>query len=336
MPKPRLVNAEDLCPGIRLSIFVDYPALVLDQYDRIDVHRSDTLTGTFVEITSAGTRPALAADQDLYPFSDTAGTTGKFYKARLRKTASGATSDFSAVLMGTTRTYVSLAEVRAAGVTTEQAADAEVLDRLWGWQNWIEEATGGQWFEPRAVSLLVDGNDIATLDLPVPIISVRALYMNGDFVNAVSADDYRAYTERLAPADRLSPWIALVSENMDSIYRRPASAGRARFRRGAKNQKIVGTFGYIERDGSTPFLIRKALLALVQRGNPFGSSSGVSGGFITKVQVDKSARWYQPLYKPVDAPSQDALVSGDSGIASVLRQYRRAPIVRGVGYDIME
>lgn len=164
---------------------------------------------------------------------------------------------------GSDNLYITVADVRAAGIDSTIASDTTVETAILINQQFIERVTR-QWFNERTLTLQMDGNGADTLFLPVPIIEVTELYTN-DNVNVRDPATYRVYNGRFFPDDRKNPRIKLIRSSTDSdIFSDPFRSSRpATFIKGWQNQKIVGSFGYVEADGSTPELIKRALLKLV-------------------------------------------------------------------------
>src|SRR5262245_44357818 len=106
--------------------------------------------------------------------------------------------------------YATVADARTEGVPTS-IVDATVQAQINRWSQFIDKACR-QWFESRAVTIDLDGNDSRLLHLPVPVITLTALYMNGDFDNAVDTDNYKVYSNQTAVRDdRRNPKIMLAS-----------------------------------------------------------------------------------------------------------------------------
>lgn len=159
--------------------------------------------------------------------------------------------------------YVSVEDIRALGITVEMASDPVVLQAIKTWQQFIERATR-QWFYPLELEMWVDGTDSDAIHFGVPAISISELRINGDTA-ALNPSYYRVYNNLISPADRQNPRVKLVDSftgNRD-IYTAPMKDGRLQFRFGRKNQYIKGVFGYVEPDGSVPYLIVRALTLLV-------------------------------------------------------------------------
>jgi len=155
-------------------------------------------------------------------------------------------------------TYITLDDVRALGLPDPPFTDADILDAIITWQLVLERACR-QWFYERELTLLLDGNDRDTLHLPVPIVSVEHLKLNGSS-DALSTELYKVYNGRLLPDDRRNPRIKLVhSSYLSDIYLAPSMHGELIFQKGRQNQEIKGSWGYLEQDGATPAPIKRAL-----------------------------------------------------------------------------
>lgn len=79
----------------RLRIVIPNPAEVLETYDRVRVYYSATEDGAFSEVSTAGTRPAIRADETLYFFDHAAGASTGYYKTSYYNTALDEESDLS-------------------------------------------------------------------------------------------------------------------------------------------------------------------------------------------------------------------------------------------------
>lgn len=258
---------------IKVKWLVDELENVMSQFDVQKVYWSATEGGTYAEATDVSTRVPLVVDQVLYYFDHLTGDPTYWYKVSYYNTTTtqeSSTSDpFQASEAGG---YTTLADVRAAGITVTQADDATVIAAIKQWSQFIDRACR-QWFEPRYIDTKLDGNDTRVLWISVPIIGVDALYMNGDWDNAVETEAYEIYNNlgRGLRDDRRDPKITVADEYTSTdLYRRLAYGARFRFAEGRKNQQVKGTFGFVEYDGSTPELIKRATLKLVvkQLGSP--------------------------------------------------------------------
>jgi hypothetical protein len=159
--------------------------------------------------------------------------------------------------------YITVADVRTAGLTANPPTDTDILNSIKLWQSFIDRATR-QWFYSIPLELEVDGTDSDALHFGVPIITVDEIRINNS-QTPLETNRYKVYNEITYPSNRQNPRIKLVDEFSDErdIYTAPMSNGRNLFRKGRKNQYIKGAFGYVETDGSPPLLIQRALLKLV-------------------------------------------------------------------------
>lgn len=159
--------------------------------------------------------------------------------------------------------YATIDDVRGAGLTDDTLfPDDAITASLLLWEQFIDRVTR-QFFEPREAEVELDGTDSDTLHFSVPIISVESLYLNNS-TEALDTALYKVYNGRQAPVDdRKNPRLKLSYDNSDDIYIRPIGGGALKFRKGRKNQRLIGTFGYTMPDDSTPLLIRRALVKLV-------------------------------------------------------------------------
>lgn len=148
-------------------------------------------------------------------------------------------------------------------LTVEMASDVVVEANIAAWSQAIDRMCD-QFFEIRSATVLIDGNDTDTLHLGVPIVEVTELRANGDST-PLDTSLYRVYNRRQAPNDdRRNPRIALIrSEDVNDIYVSAWPNRMAKFRKGRQNQVVVGDFGFVESDDSTPYLIQRAVALLV-------------------------------------------------------------------------
>lgn len=226
--------------------------------------------------------------------------------------------------------YITLADVRAAGLDSATADDAAVNAAIPLWQQILERACR-QWFEPRTITAKLDGNNTNTLHLPIPVISVSSLKIN-DSTTALATSEYRVYNGRAAPNDdRANPRIALVAGGPRDIFTAPLSTGRLRFAFGRQNQEVVGSFGFTEPDGSVPFAIKRALTKLVIEKltvpvyTPAGSSPPAAptsfAGVVIMEQTDGHMMQYA---QPKGGSTRDGLsgITDDPEILKIITMYR--------------
>jgi hypothetical protein len=170
---------------------------------------------------------------------------------------------------------ITLEQVRAEGLDTTAAPDARVLAAIETWSGFIEQQCR-QPFSPKVRTITLDGNNSDTMFLPWPILALRSVYLNGDFVNALGAENYRAYMGVDFPDDRKNPKLQLVSQ-VEGGWRQAYYLGRNRrpFARGKQNQRLVGVFGYC--DPSDPIDVAGVTAAspmVVTTAAPHGLATG--------------------------------------------------------------
>lgn len=324
---PRILRFENLgSRGYRVTVFADQPAqLLADGFDQIRLFERDPDPGENgedepVEITAA--RIALSADSDIYSVVCDI-TPGYFYSAQYGSSVDAElTSPVSSEVEGSKRYYLSLAEAKAMAPT---ASDAVLLAAIKIYQDYFEQTTGW-WFEPRRVDMVIDGEGRQEIEIPFPIISISAIYLNGQSV-ATATSDYTYCTDRRMPAWRAAPRISLGSNGwLTDPY---AAESYLRFAPGQYNQRIVGTFGMVDEDGDTPAIIKEALLRCIRLHCSSGSTSGsgtVSSGILTKLVVKDHEQTFQPATAAPIVRTPMPLVVRDSWVEGVLRQYRRPAI----------
>lgn len=159
--------------------------------------------------------------------------------------------------------YVTIADIRALGITVPMASDDLVLATIQTWQQFIERVCR-QWFYPLELEMELDGTDSDAIHFGVPVISISVLRLNGDSA-ALDPKYYRIYNNLSSPADRQNPRVKLIDNpnGVRDIYTAPLKDGKLRFRFGRQNQYIKGVFGYVETNGGPPLLIKRALTKLV-------------------------------------------------------------------------
>lgn len=208
------------------------------------------------------------------------------------------------------------------GTTTPAPLDIETSI---AWISEFIDRTTRQWFESRTLTVYLDGNGSDTLLLPVPVISVTSLHINGDFDSALTTDDYFVYSSKGLKDERRNPRIRLAEEV---------------FAAGRQNTKIVGAFGFVDAAGSpavytTPPGIRRACLKMVLHDlqNPIGGGS-VGGGAPARAAgpvLMETVDRHQVMYS---APRMGTVragtfaVTGDTEVDAILASYR-APLLIG-------
>ncbi len=205
--------------------------------------------------------------------------------------------------------YASVADLRAEGVTPAVASDARLEALLTEASAFIEQVTGW-FFEPRALTLRLDGRDTPSIEPPVPVLRLDALLVD-DATLSLDADDLLVVGAPVAPGFD-APRFTL-------------RRGRV-FARGAGNVEAVGIWGYTEPDGTpfgrTPLAIRRVAMQLAVRMlTKVGDADGASTAawrLIEERTRDQSYRLAAPLGLGV-------VFTGDPEIDQVVARYRRPP-----------
>jgi hypothetical protein len=234
-------------------------------------------------------------------------------------------------------TYIVLSDIRAAGLPDIVADDDAVNAAILLWQEVIDRYTR-QWFEPREVDFKCDGTDSDALHFAIPLITVSALYIN-DEANPLDPMYYKVYNARSGPEDdRRNPRIKIRALNdFADIYTAPLAPSLMKFRKGRQNQRVVGTMGFTEADGSTPAAIKRALTKLViqKLTTPIYIAPGVvppapppiiTSGVVTEEWTDGHKIKYADTQQTTPRrPDNMSDVISDPEVRGLLKLYR-API----------
>ncbi|MDR1648879.1 MAG: hypothetical protein LBR71_01345 [Synergistaceae bacterium] len=210
--------------------------------------------------------------------------------------------------------YCTPEDLRQEGVTEEQANDERLADLCFLVGQYIEVMVG-QWFEPRAKTLRLDGSGGKILALPVFLIEPQLVKSNG-----VPVNDYTLYN-RIAPED-------------DRSY--PKIRREAGWPKGNLNIEIGGVWGYVDEDGDggyiTPPLIRLAAkkLAIMQTpllGDTAAQEEKVTRGMIASETTDGHSYTLDRNLQTLLASRQ---FTGDAEIDQILERYSKQRIGLGL------
>jgi hypothetical protein len=204
--------------------------------------------------------------------------------------------------------YASVADLRAEGVTPAMASDARLTTLLADACAFVDAVTGW-FFEPRALTLRLDGRGGATIESPVPPIRVDTLAID-DAPVSTAPDDLIVEGAPVAPGFG-GPRLTL-------------RRGR-RFPKDVGNVTAEGLWGYTEPDGTptgrTPAAIRTVTMLLVLRALPFLADGDA--------WADAHHRWRLAEERTRDQsyrlnpPTFSTFLTGDPDIDLVLLRYRR-------------
>ena len=202
--------------------------------------------------------------------------------------------------------YATVADLRAEGVTVAQADDARLealidaataeIDRVTGW-----------FFEPRALTLALDGRGAPSLEMPAPPIRLDRVAIDGADIS-LSADE-----------------LIVVGAPVEPGFDAPRLTRRfGRFPRGHGNVVALGLFGYTEPDGTaegrTPAAIRRACILLVLRWlHPLADDGGFDARNRWRI-IEERTR--DQSYK-LDRPGSGGGPTGDPELDAILLRYRR-------------
>ncbi|NSW82530.1 MAG: hypothetical protein HPY90_04515 [Syntrophothermus sp.] len=201
--------------------------------------------------------------------------------------------------------YCTVQDIREEGITAERATDTRLALLIDLATAYIDGITR-QWFEPRAVTIMVDGTGGQTIFLPIFAIEVAAVTVDG-----LAVTDFKVYN-RFFPDDRRNP----------KIYR------EAGWPRGRQNVVIAGTWGFVDKVGTeyqTPALIKQAAKRLVIRELPLlGDSEGQEDRKRSRIVSETTDGHSYTLERLVGTLD----LTGDPDIDRVLALFR-APIAIG-------
>lgn len=153
---------------------------------------------------------------------------------------------------------IQVADIRAEGLTVDDISDARIDILSAGWQKWLEDKCG-VWFSSKTLDMNLDGDGSRVLWLPVPVITLTALYLN-ESTTALDSSYYTVYNRYFPYDDRKNPRIKLKRTNSTNIF---IGSTSSKFEVGDLNQRVVGDFGYVEQDGSAPYLVQRAIIVLI-------------------------------------------------------------------------
>ena len=234
--------------------------------------------------------------------------------------------------------YITVEDLRDEDISTSELSDDRAELLITYWSKWIDLMTG-QFFDAREDTIYLDGDGSRLLQLPVPIIECDALYMNDNFTTAIDSSYYALYNSR-GPVqdDRQNPRIKLKMGGT-SIF---TASSSGLFEIGDRNQKVVGTFGFVESgmlhiDGEepgdpgtdvyiTPDPVKKAVKILVNITKDYMSDDDIEQlkvGRLVEEVTDRHRATYSDTYDRLSAWNPTGITEVDL----VIRQYRRPLIV---------
>jgi hypothetical protein len=196
--------------------------------------------------------------------------------------------------------YALVSDLRAEGVSVTEATDARLARLIRLASQYVDRMTG-RFFEPRPMTLTLDGSGGRMLLLGHPIIAVGGATLLvampaqvGEL--PVTFSFFRVYNRHLTqglldPDDRENPRLEFFHESdLLGVHSRPAAIlglGSLVWLRGVQNVIVNGLFGFTDPDGTavgrTPDLIRHVTKLLVLREIPAMTD--------TAQREDRQKRW---------------------------------------------
>jgi hypothetical protein len=178
--------------------------------------------------------------------------------------------------------YATVQQLRDEGLPGDASTvttDAQALILLERASQLVEQTTKGNLFYEVSGTYIFDGNNSYLLHMPLAIISVTSLTINGES-SELDSESYRVYNNRVPPQDnRKNPKIELRKTGQPSIF---TGLKSRKFLKGF-DQTVVGSFGYLEADDSVPAVVNECVIAIVMMTHRslyfrFGFDSGGGGG----------------------------------------------------------
>jgi len=204
--------------------------------------------------------------------------------------------------------YATVDDLRAEGVTAAQATDERLTALIEEAGSTIDRITGW-FFEPRSLTLRLDGRGTASIEPPVHPIALDRLAID---TTELSLDP----TDLVVVGAPVAPGFAAPRISL--------TRGRT-FPKGTANVTAEGLWGFTEPDGTpegrTPLAIRRACMLLVLRSLPLLADDDSSGEARSRWRIIEE-RTRDQSYR-LDPDSRTASFTGDPEVDSILARYRR-------------
>lgn len=238
------------------------------------------------------------------------------------------------VVGGSFRSYALPSDLRAEGACSE-FSEARIQRALARAAETIDKLTN-RFFEPRTLSLTLDGPGGPALRFGFPVLGVASVAYVGDYAADVPLDRVRVYNRWLTegmilPDDRDDPRVALLPDGY-KLPRFNAYPRELPWRSGRQNVRVSGLFGYTDPDGSplgkTPDAVVEVCKVLALRDLP-GIYSGADerdaerarGRLLSETTRDQSRTY------GADPRLAAAGWTGDPDVDTVLARYAAPPFV---------
>jgi hypothetical protein len=209
--------------------------------------------------------------------------------------------------------YATLEDLRSEGFSAEDIPDARAQRALDDASALIDAVTG-QFFEPRQLSIVLEGRGAASLWLPVPVIRVDRLLVDG---NPWSSD--------------LAGLVIVGAPVVRGLDGPRITRRYGVFPRGASTV-IEGLWGYTEPNGSTvgrtPLAIRRACLLMVTRlAPPLADDASVEARQQPQIIEERTRDQSFRLAAP---PERAPFLVGDAEVDALLWPFVRPPSMGAV------
>jgi hypothetical protein len=366
---------ESSCSYPELDLFTKVNGVLTDMYSvEFIIYEDVTTPGTPIQVYPATGRETLVVDT-LCPVGDKL-STGRYvatYTPELTEpigthiicwyfklTDTSPEQSFSeefevlAEAVGSSASgYCTVSQLRDAGVPSSGVGaktDAELQEIIAAVSEEIDSYTG-RFFEPRSMTINIDGTGRRGILIGDPIIDVTSITVLGDDTTSsqeIDLDDVRIYNRHITqnlrnPDDRESPKIEFLET--DLRYDSPTYIGGDsahylfhphRWPEGTQNVEIVGIFGYTDYDGSaygkTPTAISKAAMLMALRElSPAYSSADEREDTLNRWRVteyktrDQTIKYADPTRAGLGAMGGIGPYTGDPVIDNILVRYTRPP-----------
>lgn len=199
--------------------------------------------------------------------------------------------------------YITIQDIRDEGISLADYSDDRVLEIIILAADYIDLMTG-RWFEDLLKTMTLDGPGNKLMVFDVPIISISSIAI-GDW-NTTPAEigdtTYKVYNR--IPEDHQSPKIRFYEK----------------VKEGVMNVQIVGHFGYVDEDGNTPLLIKRAMKKMVLGSLPLLSSDESEERTHEMKLIEERTDGHS--YKLSDLISSGS-ITGDPEVDDIIQRFKR-------------
>lgn len=220
--------------------------------------------------------------------------------------------------------YAAVQEVRDEGVTVAQASDPRVTTLLELASRYIDRVTGLFFEKKTAQTYKLDGPGTVILELPAPALTLTSVKADNIIVTITDLVNYNRRPPEFD--DYLWPRLEWRSE----LLRLERALGPLRkpvWPRGNQNIEVVGDFGYVEPDNTTPLLIKRACVLIVAHlAQPAASVAGREARRRHLLRSESIAGYGYTLAELATGGN----LTGDPEVDGILTAFTRAPAMAAV------